>query len=127
MILQHVALTSSSEEDSDKFYQTLLGLQKSKPKTIPPALSKAIFDIDSELTIVNYRDEYLHFEIFLTRYNRNSVRKIDHVCLEVDDLEVFLEKCRTLQVKIVQVPKEDRLLTFISDYDDNFFEIKGRY
>jgi len=29
-----------------------------------------------------------------------------------------------LQVKIVQVPKEDKLLTFISDDDGNLFEIK---
>jgi len=124
MILRHVALTSSSEEKSDKFYQTLLGLQKSESKTLPITLSKAIFDINSELKLINYLDEYLHFEIFLTSYTINSVRKIEHVCLEVDDIEAFLEKCRTLQVKIVQVPKEDKLLTFISDYDDNFFEIK---
>ena len=127
MILRHVALTSSSEEKSDKFYQVLLGLNKSKPKTIPPALSKALFDINSELTIINYLDEHLHFEIFVTSHNISSVRRIEHVCLEVDDLAAFLENCRTLQVKILQVPKEDRLLTFISDYDDNFFEIKGRY
>ena len=126
MILQHVALTSSSEEKSDKFYQALLGLNKSKPKIISPALSKALFDINSELKIINYLDDYLHFEIFFTSHNNSSVRRIEHVCLEVDNLAAFLEKCRTLQVKIVQVPKEDKLLTFISDDDGNLFEIKGR-
>jgi catechol 2,3-dioxygenase-like lactoylglutathione lyase family enzyme len=126
MILRHVALTSSSEEKSDKFYQVLLGLNKSKPKTIPPALSKALFDINSELKIINYLDEHLHFEIFVTSHNISSVRRIEHVCLEVDDLAAFLENCRTLQVKIVQVPREDKLLTFISDDDGNLFEIKGR-
>ena len=126
MILRHVALTSSSEEKSDKFYQALLGLKKSKPKTIPPALSKALFDINSELKIINYLDEHLHFEIFVTSHNNSSVRRIEHVCLEVDDIAAFLEKCRTLQVKIVQVPRENKLLTFISDDDGNLFEIKGR-
>ena len=126
MILRHVALTSSSEEKSDNFYQALLGLKKSKPKTIPPALSKALFDINSELKIINYLDENLHFEIFVTSHNNSSVRRIEHVCLEVDDLAAFLEKCRTLQVKIVQVPRENKPLTFISDDDGNLFEIKGR-
>ena len=126
MILRHVALTSSSEEKSDKFYQALLGLKKSKPKTIPPALSKALFDINSELKIINYLDEHLHFEIFVTSHNNSSVRRIEHVCLEIDDIAAFLEKCRTLQVKIVQVPRENKLLTFISDDDGNLFEIKGR-
>ena len=69
MILQHVALTCSSEEKADKFYQDLLGLQKSEPKIIPPALSKALFDINSELKIINYLDENLHFEIFFSDQN----------------------------------------------------------
>jgi len=125
MILRHLALTCSSEEKSDKFYKSLLGLQKSAPKTIPPALSKALFDINSELEIINYHNEYLHFEIFFAGHIKSSVRRIEHVCLEVDDLATFLEKCRTLQVKIVQVPKEDKLLTFISDDDGNLFEIKS--
>jgi catechol 2,3-dioxygenase-like lactoylglutathione lyase family enzyme len=125
MILRHLALTCSSEEKSDKFYKSLLGLQKSAPKTIPPALSKALFDINSELKIINYRNEYLHFEIFFASPSKSSVRRIEHVCLEVDDLATFLEKCRTLQVNIVQVPKKDKLLTFISDDDGNLFEIKS--
>ena len=124
MILRHVALTCSSEQKSDKFYKSLLGLQKSESKTILPALSKALFDIDAELKLINYRNDYLHFEIFFISHNHSSVRRIEHVCLEVDDLAAFLEKCRTLQVKIVQVPKEDKLLTFISDDDGNLFEIK---
>ena len=125
MILRHVALTCSSEEKSDKFYKSLLGLQKSEPKAILPALSKALFDIDAELKLINYRNDDLHFEIFYISHSNSSVRRTEHVCLEVDDLAAFLEKCRTLQVKIVQVPKEDKLLTFISDDDGNLFEIKN--
>lgn len=125
MILRHLALTCSSEERSDKFYKNLLGLQKSDPKTIPPALSKALFDINSELKIINYLDDFLHFEIFITRHNTSGIRRIEHVCLEVDDLAEFLEKCRTLQVKIVQVPRADKMLTFVSDDDGNLFEIKS--
>jgi catechol 2,3-dioxygenase-like lactoylglutathione lyase family enzyme len=125
MILRHVALTCSAEDKADKFYESLLGLQKSEPKTIPPALSEALFDINSELKIINYLNEYLHFEVFLTRRNKSSVKRIEHVCLEVDNLAAFLEKCRTLQVKIIQVPREDKLLTFISDDDGNLFEIKS--
>ena len=125
MILRHVALICSSEEKSDKFYKNLLGLQKSEPKTIPPALSKALFDVDSELKIINYRNEYLHFEMFFTDRTRSSAGRIEHVCLEVDDLAAFLERCRTLQVKVVQVPKGDKMLTFVSDDDGNLFEIKS--
>ena len=125
MMLRHVALTSSSEEKADKFYQGLLGMQKSAPKTIPPSLSRALFDLDSELKIIDYRNDHLHFEIFITSRNQSSLRRIEHVCLEVHDLTAFLENCRRLQVKIDQVPKQDKLLTFISDDDGNRFEIKS--
>ena len=123
MILRHIALICSSEEKSDKFYKSLLGLQKSDPKTIPPALSKALFDINSELKVINYLNDFLHFEIFITGHN--NISTIEHVCLEVDDLAEFLDKCRTLQVKIVQVPRGNKLVTFVSDDDDNLFEIKS--
>ncbi len=124
MILRHIAITCSSEEKSDKFYKSLLGLQKSDPKTIPSDLSKALFDINSELKVINYLNDFLHFEIFISRHKTSAIRRIEHVCLEVDDLAEFLEKCRTLQVKIVQVPRGDKLLTFVSDDDGNLFEIK---
>lgn len=123
MIIRHIALTCSSEQNSDKFYQDLLGLKKSKPKTIPPSLSKALFDIDCELTIINYLGETLQFEIFISGQNTSGARSIAHACLAVDDLAVFLAKCRSLQIKIIQVPKGDKLLTFISDEDRNLFEI----
>ena len=52
-------------------------------------------------------------------------RRIDHVCLEVDSLEAFLEACRKMEVEIVQVPKGDAMITFIKDDDGNLFEIKN--
>jgi len=126
MILQHMALTCSSEEKSDKFYNNLLGLRKLKPKTLPRALSQAIFKVDSELKIINYMDEYIHFEIFITFPCTNNISQIGHVCLETKNLEVFLGKCREMDVEIIQVPKGDVLITFVRDYDGNLFEIKEK-
>ena len=125
MHLKHVGLTSSSEEKADAFYADLLGLTKSEPKALPLQLSKAIFNIDTELLMINYRDETSHFEIFVTGENRDNRRQIEHVCLEVGNLEVFLEKCRRLNVDISLIPKGDKTLTFIKDFDGNLFEIKG--
>ena len=124
MILRHAALACSSEKSSDKFYKNLLGLEKSEPKTLPRALSKAIFSIDSELQIINYLNEYVHFEIFISSHSMNSVGQIEHVCLEVDDLQGFLKECRNLGVEVSQIPKGERTLTFIRDFDGNLFEIK---
>ena len=125
MILRHVGLTCGSEENSDKFYKGLLGLEKSEPKTLPAALSKSIFNLDSELVIINYLNEHLHFEIFITDRSKDGTRQIEHLCLEVGDLNDFLNKCNTLGVEVAQIPKGDRTLTFVKDFDGNLFEIKG--
>jgi catechol 2,3-dioxygenase-like lactoylglutathione lyase family enzyme len=124
MLLRHMALTCSSEKKSDRFYKNLLGLQKSEPKILPIPLSKAIFNVDSELMMINYQSEQVHFEIFITDHSISDGRHIEHVCIEVDDLQNFLTKCRDLEVEIFQIPKGDRTLTFIRDYDGNLFEVK---
>jgi len=126
MRFKHVALTCSSEEKSDTFYADLLGLTKSEPKTLPSELSKAIFNIDAELLMINYQDENTHFEIFITGPHPGNRRKIEHTCLEVDNLEVFLENCRGLSVDLARIPKGNKTLTFVRDFDGNRFEIKER-
>jgi len=127
MLLRHVALTCSSEKKSDRFYKNLFGLEKSGPKILPTALSIAIFNLDSELMMINYRDEHVHFEIFITGHSMNDGRQVEHACLEVDNLQNFLKKCRDLDVEISQIPKGDRTLTFIRDFDGNLFEIKNKH
>ena len=124
MLLRHVALTCSSEKKSDRFYKDLLGLQKSEPKILPVALSRAIFNIVAELVMINYRNEQVHFEIFITDHSVNHSRQVEHTCLEVDDLPDFIKKCNERGIDISQIPKGDRILTFIRDFDGNLFEIK---
>jgi catechol 2,3-dioxygenase-like lactoylglutathione lyase family enzyme len=124
MILQHVALTCSSEKNSDRFFKNLLGLEKSEPKILARFLSKSIFNVDAELMMINYRGQKVHFEIFIAGHPMNGCGQIEHVCLELNNLESFLTKCRDLEIEVSQIPKGDRTLTFIRDYDGNLFEIK---
>ena len=125
MLLKHVALECSLEEDADKFYENLLGLTKMPAKIIPSALSKQIFNLDFEYKIINYFNDRIQFEIFVSNQKKPESKKVEHVCLEVDELEVFLKKCKGLNVRILQIPRGESHLTFISDYDGNLFEIKG--
>lgn len=126
MRLQHAGIACSHEDNADKFYKDLLGLKKSEPKTLPSDLAKAIFNFDAELQIINYLDENIHFEIFIAGGAKGGSGKINHLCLEVSDLAVFVEKCRRRSVDVTQIPKGDKILTFIRDFDGNLFEIKGK-
>jgi catechol 2,3-dioxygenase-like lactoylglutathione lyase family enzyme len=125
MLLKHVGLTCSTEDNADKFYRDLLGLNKSEAKILSADLSNAIFNIDRQLQIINYMNENLQFEIFITGQRRKGFESIDHQCLAVDDLSIFIEKCRKMGVALSQIPKGDKTLTFIKDFDGNLFEIKG--
>jgi catechol 2,3-dioxygenase-like lactoylglutathione lyase family enzyme len=125
MILKHVGLACSTEDNADKFYRDLLGLNKSEPKILPLDLSRAIFDIEAELKIINYIGKDLHFEVFISSRINNKYRQIAHLCLEVDALSEFIQKCRGLGVEISRIPKGDKFLTFVKDFDGNLFEIKG--
>jgi catechol 2,3-dioxygenase-like lactoylglutathione lyase family enzyme len=124
MLLKHVALVCSSEKRADRFYRDLLGLKKSEPRQLPAALARATFDLETDLLIINYRGDNLHFEVFIAGRIENVAAPINHVCLEVDNLQNFIKKGHDLGVAISQIPKGDYTLTFIRDFDGNLFEIK---
>ena len=125
MKLKHVALVCASERNADKFYRDLLGLEKAEPRPVPSNISESIFGIGGELTIVNYTGEGLHFEIFVYGGERQFIGRIEHTCIEVEDIDAFLEKCRAMDVEIRQVQRDSGPLTFVADYDGNLFEVKG--
>ena len=124
MKLKHIAMVSSTEEKADRFYGQVLGLKRVSTKKIPSELSNRIFNVNSELKIVNYANDDIHFELFIWDRQSIETRRIDHVCFEVANLGAFLETCRKMEVEIVQVPKRDATITFIKDHDGNLFEIK---
>jgi len=124
MRLKHVALVCSSEKRCDTFYKNLLGLKKTGTKNIPSTLSKQIFNIDSEYKIINYANNYVHFEIFISKAKNQIWKKIEHVCLEVGNTAKFLDRCRLFGIKINQIEKGIKSLIFIRDDDGNLFEIK---
>ncbi len=102
-----------------------MGLAKINSKILPRELSRQIFDLDSELQIINYAGDTIHFEIFINSKESIDVKRIEHVCLEIEDMEEFLKKCRSMEAEIIQIPKRDKLLVFIKDFDGNLFEIKA--
>jgi catechol 2,3-dioxygenase-like lactoylglutathione lyase family enzyme len=126
MTTVHVGLVCSSEENADYFYRDLLGLKKAEPRMLPQTLSSAIFNIDAELKIINYTGNGSHFEIFIRRQAEIKDSPVEHVCIEVEDLAGFLKRGRAMNMKILQVPKGDSFISFISDPDGNLFELKEK-
>lgn len=124
MRLNHVALVCSSETNSDRFYGQLLGLEKLETKSITAEVSDGIFQVNDPYQMLNYGDDRLKFEIFLSDRRDFVEKQVGHVCIDVDDLDRFLEDCASFEVEVRRVPKGDSHVTFVKDYDGNLFEIK---
>ncbi len=120
----HVGLAASSEENADRFYAGILGLEKSPPKTLDRNLARNIFGIDDELLILNYRDKNVHYEILVWTDYRAFEKQIAHTCIRIAGLKDIVDKCKKVGLKVVQVSKGAAVLTFISDHDGNLFELK---
>lgn len=126
MKLLHAGLVCSSAPNADLFFGELLGLVKQSPKELPREISKALFGVDAALTMINYVGAAAHFEVFIHDAPSRATDGITHVCIEVESLEPFLQKCRGLNLRVNQVPKGTTVLTFIQDFDNNLYEIKAK-
>ena len=127
MILKHVARVCTSEKKADNFYAKLLGLKKTKPQYVPTSLSKTIFNVDTELRIINYIGDDIHFEIFIDPHKISSTsRPVEHICLEIENRATFIKKCQALDINVTLVPRGNKTLTFITDEDNNLYEIKPK-
>jgi len=127
MQLIHVALVCGYEENADRFYRDVLGLEKQPPKLLAGALAKQIFELprERELPIINYVSQHMHFEIFIDPTHKIDKGQIAHGCIDVGEMSPFLEECKQSEVAVRRIPKGDKVITFIRDFDGNLFEVTG--
>ena len=124
MNIIHSGLAASSEEKADCFFVDILGLEKSMPKTLDKTLAQAIFGINHELLIIHYQGGTVHYEILVYQDYKAPDKQIAHSCIQVTDLSSIVSKCRDAAMKVIEIPRGSFVLTFISDYDGNLFELK---
>ena len=63
MIFKHTGLTCRTEENADRFYQQILGLEKQEPKVLPADISRGLFRIEEEIRIINYIGTVVHLSL----------------------------------------------------------------
>ncbi len=126
MRLHHAALVSSSETNADKFYEDVLKLKKIKTTVLKRELALSIFKIDAECSLLLYGNDNFAIEVFVPNripFNKEPFR---HLCLEVEDREEFLARCRSAGLDINLVPRGDTQICFVQDLDGNLFEVKQK-
>ena len=126
MRLVHAALVSRSLINAERFFEQILGLQKVKDATLPKDLTQKIFNRPLECRALVYSGSGFAIEVFVSDAVKPPTDPLEHLCLEVEDREDLLERCRAAGLSVNRVPKGDSLLVFIEDFDGNLYEIKER-
>lgn len=124
--IEHIAVGYNSEEEADKFFINLLGLNKIRSKSVPPDLMEKFFGIKREQKFVVYGKADSNFEVFITN-DKSKVKDIfTHSCLLIKDRDEFVDKANTMGFNVVKVPRKDGdgYYLFIKDSFQNLYEIK---
>lgn len=123
-IIQHVALQFNDETQAEIFFTKILGLSLKKTFTLPPELSNEIFGIKEEVEAVVYGNDHTRFEIFITKKQSKPI--YEHVCIEINNKEEFVERCKKFNIETKFVKKDLKTLLFIKDYAGNLYEVKEK-
>lgn len=128
MKIEHVAVASNSEVNSDNFYMSLLKLQKIKSFTVSKELMNQFFGVNKDQQITRYSNDSVNIEVFITNTNEKSFDKFTHTCIIVEDRDKLVDDARKKGYQVIKVPREgsDIYYLFIKDDFGNLFEIKSQ-
>lgn len=121
-LINHIALCANSDEDANEFFSVLLDIPFVRKFNISKELAYKIFKIMDDVTVLVYENKNLKFEIFITESNYNKI--FNHICLEIDNKDNLIKKCKENNIIYFYVDKEDKKLLFLKDNFGNLFEIK---
>ncbi|MFW9771677.1 MAG: VOC family protein [Promethearchaeota archaeon] len=127
LIIDHVAVSANSEEESDKFFVSLLGLKKDKVFTVSKNLMEKFFGIKKDQQIIRYSSEKVNIEAFITNKKNKIKGKFTHICFSIEDRNHFLSKAEKMMYKVIRVAREgsDNYYLFVKDAFGNLYEIKS--
>ena len=126
MKIEHIAVSSNSEENADVFFMDLLELKKERDFVVPEDLMEQFFNIKKAQRIIRYENEDLSLEVFITNDKNQALDRFTHTCLVVEDRIRLIERAKKLNFKVIKVPRKNSegFYLFLKDSYGNLFEIK---
>ena len=126
MKIEHIAVSSNSEEEADEFFSDLLELKKERDFVVSEDLMEQFFNIKKAQRIIRYENEDLSVEAFITDDKNQALDRFTHTCLIVEDRIRLIERAKKLNFEVIQVPRKnsDGFYLFLKDSFGNLFEIK---
>ena len=126
MKIEHLAVSSNSEEDSDNFFIKLLGLKKLRSFVVSSELMEQFFKIKKEHKVIRYGNEEVSIEVFITEDKSKAIDKFTHMCLVIEDRAKLIDTARQMNYEVNRVPRKnsDVFYLFLKDKYGNLYEIK---
>lgn len=126
MKIDHVAVSSNTEEESDRFFIELLAMKKERAFVVSDDLMEQFFGVRKEQKIVRYGNDEVSVEAFITNDNSKVIDRFTHICLIIEDREKLIEKAKKLNFEVIKVPRKnsDGFYLFLKDHFGNLYEIK---
>lgn len=126
MKIEHIALASNSERESDRFFINLLGLEKIRNFMVSNDKMKKFFNVDDAHNFIRYGKEEFSVEVIVTNKKEQVKDRFTHSCIVVEDGIKLLEKAEAMGYKTIKVPrdKDSGYYLFLKDSFGNLFEIK---
>jgi catechol 2,3-dioxygenase-like lactoylglutathione lyase family enzyme len=122
--INHLALQFSDKDEAETFFTKILEMPKVKTFTLSKHLSDAIFGIKRNVEVEVYENGIARFEIFIGETRKKS--GCEHVCIEVQDKEEFIARCKKYDLEPLIIKKEDKELLFVKDFSNNLYEVKEK-
>ena len=120
----HTSITVRNMEESLAFYTEVLGLQFERRRTIPENHAEIAFVHDP---VSGGRVELTHWD---GKDQFDAGEQLDHLAFEVEDLDRFLLKLRTKNVRVAKEPYRlsggSARIAFILDPNDIWIELIER-
>jgi len=124
--IEHLAVSSNSEEDSDNFFIKLLGLKKLRSFVVSSDLMEQFFKVKNENKVIRYGNEGVSVEVFITDDKSKALDKFTHMCLVIEDRAKLIDTARQMNYEVIKVPRKnsDVFYLFLKDKFGNLYEIK---
>jgi catechol 2,3-dioxygenase-like lactoylglutathione lyase family enzyme len=126
LIIDHIAVSSKTVEDGDRFFIELLGMKKERDFVVSEDLIEQFFGVRKEQRIIRYEDENMSVETFIMDEDSIALNTFTHTCLLIEDREKLIEKAKELHFTVIKVPRKNTtgFYLFLKDNFGNLFEIK---
>ncbi len=124
--IEHIAVASATEAESDKFFVDLLSFKKIRSFEVDSAKMTKFFGVNQKKNFVRYQKDNVGVEVIITGDNTKAKDIFTHTCLVVEDQDKLVNKANSLGFTIIKVPRDDGngFYLFLKDSYENLYEIK---